>query len=243
MSPWAEESGILLLPLPLAGSLGLIYDPKEPARGTHCRPVLLSPSPNMSHVHLHVVRSTTPEPSDAELALAARLGDIQAQGTLFRRHANVVYGLAFRLVGAREAKDVTQDTFVQALRSLDRLAEPAFFRSWLCGITVRVVRHRLRRIKLFRRAFSEDSLEQVPEHMDPGAPPDAIAELKWAYARLGRLPERQRVAFVLRRIDGMTRDEVALAMGLSVTTIKRLVTAAELRLAEEKPARRLKGLT
>jgi len=201
----------------------------------------------MSHLHLlptaPAASASPAAPTDTELVSAARSGDKQAQGELFRRHAQVVYGLAFRLIGPNDARDVMQDAFVQALRSLQKLDEPGFFRSWLCGITVRIVRHRLRRMRLFRAAFSPDRIEDVADYIDPAAPPDVQAELKWAYARLSVLPERPRVAFILRRMEGMTGEEVALAMGLSLTTVKRLVLDAEQRL--EKPARRpyLKGLT
>ncbi len=193
--------------------------------------------------HLHLLRNEPTAPDDAELVLAAQGGDRQAQSELFRRNARVVYGLAFRLIGPDEARDVMQDAFVQALRSLAKLEEPRFFRSWLCGITVRVVRHRLRRLRLFRAAFSRDAVEDVAEHIDPTAPPDVIAELKWTYSRLSALPERLRVALVLRRVEGMTGEETALAMGVSLTTVKRLVTEAEERLERPKPRAFLKRVT
>jgi RNA polymerase sigma-70 factor (ECF subfamily) len=57
--------------------------------------------------------------------------------------------------------------------------------------------------------------------------PDVAAELRRTYERLERLPVEQRVAIVLRRIEGLALDEVAAAMGVSLATAKRRIAAAE----------------
>ena len=70
--------------------------------------------------------------------MAARAGEKWAQEALFRRHARMVNGLAFRLLGRdQDVDDLVQDSFLSALRSLDRLAEPQAFASWLGSIVVR----------------------------------------------------------------------------------------------------------
>ena len=61
-----------------------------------------------------------------------------------------------------------------------------------------------------------------------GAPADVVAELHAVYRLIDKLPTRTRVALVLRRVEGMSQEEVAAAMGVSVSTAKRLVVEAEL---------------
>ncbi len=167
--------------------------------------------------------------SDSQLAIAARAGDVKAREQLFRRHSSVVYGLAVRLAGPREAKDITQDVFVQAFQSLAKLQNPAAVRSWLCGIAVRLVRRRLRRLKLFDSLFQRDN-DGLEQALSAFAAPDVALELQRIYEHVGRLPERQRVAFLLRRVEGMSMEETAEVMGTSLASAKRWVTAAEARI-------------
>lgn len=62
------------------------------------------------------------------------------------------------------------------------------------------------------------------------APPEVVTELRAVYGLLSELPVDQRVALVLRRVDGLSVPEVAESMGLSVSTVKRRLKLAEARL-------------
>lgn len=174
--------------------------------------------------------SSVPLASDASLVEAARAGERTAQEALFRRYARMVNAMAFRLVGpeVEEVEDLVQDSFVAALSSLDRLGEPARFSTWLGSIVVRTAHKRLRRRRLRSRVG--------PTGMEPGdldrmiattAPPDVVAEVRLIYALVERLPTEERLALLLRRVQGMTLPEVAEAMGLSLATVKRRLAAAE----------------
>src|SRR5436190_20397911 len=91
-------------------------------------------------------------PSDAALVVAARAGEKWAQEALFRRHARMVNGLAYRLLGRdQELDDLVQESFLAALRSLDRLAQPQAFAAWLGSIVVRSSHKLLRRRRMLTR--------------------------------------------------------------------------------------------
>jgi RNA polymerase sigma-70 factor (ECF subfamily) len=91
-------------------------------------------------------------PTDAALVVAARAGEDWAREALFRRHAHMVAGMAFRLLGRdEEVDDLVQDSFVEALRSLDRLQTPQAFASWLASIVVRTSSKVIRRRRLLTR--------------------------------------------------------------------------------------------
>ena len=62
------------------------------------------------------------------------------------------------------------------------------------------------------------------------APPDVAAELRGVYALLERLPIEERIALVLRRVERLEIPEIAEHMGLSISTVKRRLHAAEERL-------------
>jgi RNA polymerase sigma-70 factor (ECF subfamily) len=169
-------------------------------------------------------------PSDAALVLAARAGEAWAQEALFRRHAPMVNGLAYRLMGRdSDVDDLVQDVFVTAFARLHSLDDPQAFAAWLGSILVRtagkVIRRRalLERLGLRRRREPVD-IDTVATRT---AGPDVGAELRRVYQRLERLPAEQRVAFLLRRIEGMELEEIARAMGISLATAKRRIAAAQ----------------
>jgi RNA polymerase sigma-70 factor, ECF subfamily len=172
-------------------------------------------------------------PSDAALVVAARAGEKWAQEALFRRHARMVNGLAFRLLGRdQDVDDLVQDSFVAALRSLDRLAEPQAFASWLGSIVVRSAHKLLRRRKMLTRlGLRKPAPVELDQVMSSGPPPSVGAELRRVYRCLDRLDAEARIALVLHRVDGLSIPEVADQMRLSVSTVKRRLKVAERHLA------------
>ncbi len=169
-------------------------------------------------------------PSDAVLVLAARAGEAWAQEALFRRHAHMVNGLAFRLTGRdADVDDLVQDSFVAAFAGLDRLDDPQAFAAWLGSIVVRTAGKVLRRRSLLERLGLQRRNDPIDIDTIAArvAGPEIAAELRRTYARLEQLPAEQRVAFLLRRVEGMELEEVARTMGSSLATTKRRIAAAQ----------------
>ncbi|HLV65176.1 MAG TPA: sigma-70 family RNA polymerase sigma factor [Polyangiaceae bacterium] len=171
-------------------------------------------------------------PTDAALVVAARAGERWAQEALFQRHARLVVGLAQRLLPrSADAEDLVQDAFVYAFRRLDTLKNPQAFASWIASITVRTASKRVRRQRLLARlGLHRSEPIDVDGLVASGAPADVASELLGIYTLLDRLPAEQRIALVLRRVEGMELTEIAEHMGLSLATVKRRLTVAEARL-------------
>lgn len=172
-------------------------------------------------------------PSDAALVVAARAGEAWAREALFRRYIRMVFGLVYRLVGRDdEVEDLVQDCFAQALAHLGRLAEPQAFGAWLTSVVVRTTHKALRRRAVANRLGLRRRREalDVESLVSRSAPADVVAELQSVYRIIDGLPPRVRIALVLRRVEGMSQDEVAAAMDISVSTAKRLIVEAELAL-------------
>jgi RNA polymerase sigma-70 factor (ECF subfamily) len=166
--------------------------------------------------------------------IAARAGEDWAREALFRRHANMVAGIAFRLLGRDEdVDDLVQDSFVEALRSLDRLQAPQAFASWLASIVVRTSSKVIRRRRLLTRLGLRrgDAAVDLDAVVSPSAPPDVATELRALYARIEELPVRERVALVLRRVEGLGIDEIAALVEASPATVKRRIAEGEQKLA------------
>jgi RNA polymerase sigma-70 factor (ECF subfamily) len=169
-------------------------------------------------------------PSDATLVLASRAGEPWAQEALFRRHAPMVNGLAYRIMGRdSDLDDIVQEAFVQAFNGLHSLLDPQSFAKWLGSVVVHVASKVLRRRKMLTRLGlrRRDDPIDVDSTASRSASPEVAADLRRVYERLEKLPVDQRVAFVLRKIEGLPLDEVATALGVSLATAKRRIAAAE----------------
>ena len=163
-----------------------------------------------------------------------RAGEKWAQEALFRRYSRMVNGLAFRLLGRdQDVDDLVQDSFVSALRSLDRLAAAAGVR-----LLARFDRG-AQRPQAAAPAKTADPARAAPasarrarsSDVAPAPPPSVAAELRSVYGCLDELETEARIALVLHRVDGLSIPEVAAQMQLSVSTVKRRFKVAERHLA------------
>ena len=172
-------------------------------------------------------------PSDAQLVEAARGGQRWATEALFRRHVRFVNGLAFRLLPRdAELDDLVQDSFIEAFSGLARLADPGAFKGWLGAIVVRTAHNRIRRRRLLERLGLR---RREPIDLEAVVGSSSSAEhalaLRRVYALLESMDPEERIALVLRRVEGLELTEVADRMGLSLATVKRRLTKAEAVLA------------
>ena len=176
-------------------------------------------------------------PTDAALVVAARAGESWAQEALFRRYARMVNGLAFRLLGRDgDVDDLVQDSFLAALKNLDRLDNPQAFGSWLGSIVVRTAGKNLRRRALMRRlGLRRATPIDADSVLSSDAPPDMRAELGRLYECLESMHHEARLAIVLHRVEGMSLPEAAQTMGISLSTIKRRIQTAERILKAKTP--------
>jgi RNA polymerase sigma-70 factor, ECF subfamily len=171
-------------------------------------------------------------PTDAALVVAARAGEGWAQEALYQRYARMVIGLSQRILAGRDdADDLAQDAFVFAFTRLDTLQNPQAFQAWLRSIVARTASKRLRRQRLLVRLGIRRNEPIEPDTLvSPEAPADVASDVKRVYALLDRLPAEERVALVLRRVEGLDLGEIAEQMKLSLATVKRRIAAAEARL-------------
>lgn len=181
------------------------------------------------------VRIVEPKASDAELVGRALGGDRWAEEALYRRHVRRVTDVCTRVLGrTHEADDVVQETFLTALRKLETLREADCFPQWILRIAMNEARMKLRKRRLLRalgldRGLDDATLESLASRE---APSDVIAELGAIDRALAGASADERMAFVLRTVEGLTLPEVADALGCSLATAKRRLASARARLAE-----------
>jgi RNA polymerase sigma-70 factor (ECF subfamily) len=165
---------------------------------------------------------------DAELLEALQLGDGDAAGILWDRYAPLVRQVLRSSLGAADTsvEDLVQETFIVLLRSCREVRKSGAVRSYLVSVAVRLAFGELRRRRV-RRWVMLSPKGEVPDV--PAAPADvegAVALIA-LYRLLGHLPDRRRLAFVLRFIQGMEMAEVATALEISESTAKREVARAK----------------
>lgn len=169
---------------------------------------------------------------DAELVARAQRGDAWGEEAIYRRYVRHVFGLAARLLrNSVEAEDVVQDTFAIALDRLGTLRDGSALRGWLGQIAVSQVRRRFRRKKLLRllridAGIDDATLEALA---DGAAGPEVCAELAVLGRLLDTLPDEQRLAWMLRYVEGEPLEDVARLLGCSLATAKRRIAAADAR--------------
>lgn len=172
-------------------------------------------------------------PADEELVRRARSGDRAAQEQLFTRHVRRVSSIVYRLMGHdRDLEDIVQDTFVQAFGKLASLHEPRAFAPWVYRMATCAVIDTLRRRSMLRRIglWPKEDLD-TETLISPSASPEVAAELRAVYSVLAAFPAAERVALVLRRVEELTLEEIAVYTGWSLATVKRQLVRAEGRLA------------
>jgi RNA polymerase sigma-70 factor (ECF subfamily) len=182
--------------------------------------------------------------SDASLVDRAKVGDMEAFRLLVERHSRSVFRLAFRLTGnEHDADEVVQDAMIKAYRQLHRFESRASFGTWLYRIasncSVDLLRSRPRHL---------DSLDAVAADEGPAPinPVDAepSAERLVLSGQIGhrvqdalaRLSDRERSAFVLRHVEGLSIDEISRQLNLKTNATKHSIFRAvrKMRVALEQ---------
>lgn len=186
----------------------------------------------------------TGEPVSDELGLvqAAKSGDMQAFEALVRRYDRNVFRIAQHITQNREdAEDVVQDAFLKAYSNLDQFQGQSKFYTWLVRIAVNEALMKLRRRRP-ERTVSLDQEVQTEEDSMPREVADWTPNPEQQYSQaelreiLGKtiqgLPPSFRTVFVLRDVEGLSTEETAAALHLSVPAVKSRLLRARLQLRE-----------
>ncbi len=178
---------------------------------------------------------------DAELLLAFQRGDASAFRTLFERHARAMVAFCNHFVrNAARAEELAQDVFLKLHQAAPRYQPTARFKTFLYRIASNHCLNELRRGEQAARRQVRVRPGDEPPDLDalPGPAPTPEQEAtggalaRAVEALLDRLPEKQRVAFVLCRFQGLSYDEIAAALDTSVPAVKSLIHRATVTAAE-----------
>ena len=177
-----------------------------------------------------------------ESTLVARAGDgdPRAFEILIDRYQAPIFRYIYRMLGDRgAAEDSVQDTFVAVWRGLPGLAEPAAFRGWLYRIATRrafdVLRVRLPEAGLPMGMDEPRSTvaASTSTTVDPAQVTVQRAQVQALQQALMALPLQQRAAWSMQNLEGLSYDEIAVALSLPVSTVRGRIARARQSLAEK----------
>ncbi|MFE5662738.1 RNA polymerase sigma factor [Streptomyces niveus] len=176
-------------------------------------------------------------PGDNLLAVRAGEGDEEAFEQLVRAHGPVMLQLATRLLGSRtEAEDAVQDAFVSAWRKLPEFRRDAEFKTWI----YRIVTNRcLNQLRARRPATDLDSVPEpaAPEHeSSPSRAAESHAAVRALAVAMAGLSPEQRACWVLREWHGMSYENIAETVGISLVAVRGRVFRARRYLTEAMSA-------
>lgn len=168
-------------------------------------------------------------------------GDRQAFMELVQAYQNMVFAILYRLMKDRsEIEDLAQEVWVKVYQSIRKLKSPGAFRSWLHRIALNAFRDRMRQkgnhiAFSLDDSFKMDNGDSIPFEMEaPGLlPEEELLQVEWQERleeAIMELPEAHRVVIIMREIQGMTYEEIAFAMDISLGTVKSRIARAREKL-------------
>ncbi|HVF79071.1 MAG TPA: RNA polymerase sigma factor [Solirubrobacteraceae bacterium] len=183
----------------------------------------------MSAVSTAVARPTLPlsRLSDDDLVARFRSGDNAPFEEIHRRYRTALIAFARRMLNGtgHDADDIVQDAFVRAYRGLRVTDRPMTLRPWLYMIVRNRALDELRSPQCAGRYDDEFALNAVPT-ADTAQFVQERDDMRRLVAEIARLPERQRMALVMREFDGCSHIETARRLQTTVPATKSLIIRA-----------------
>jgi RNA polymerase sigma-70 factor (ECF subfamily) len=197
-----------------------------------------------------IVGATDPKPltstivrdDEAQLVSAAKAGDVSAFEELVNRYERKIFRLGMNITQNREdAEDVMQDAFLKSYLNLDRFQGESRFYTWLVRIAVNEALMKLRKRRPKQVSLDEPLTEEddslFREIEDWGPSPEqrfAQTELNEILTQvIGDLEPIFRVVFLLRDVEGISTEETAQIVGISVAAVKSRLLRARLKLRQK----------
>ena len=163
-------------------------------------------------------------------------GNQAAFKTIVEAWQDMVYNTALGIVqNAEDAEDISQEVFVQVFESVNTFKGESKFSTWLYRITVTKTMDHIRRKKRKKRfAFiqsifgaNDEIAHDPPDFHHPGVTLDKKETTAELFKAIDQLPENQKIAFTLNKLEGLNYQEVSEIMKTTVPSIESLLHRAK----------------
>jgi len=177
---------------------------------------------------LHMRLVSQPPPSTDDRGAPEGHRPAQELDALYRSYSPYVAGIAARILGRdHEVDDLVQDAFINALRGLSALREPLAIKGWLAKITVRLATRRLRARRLRRALYLDRDVLDYEPICAGGATQEERALVARVYRELDKMSASDRVAWVLRYVEGEPLHRIPELCACSLSTAQRRLARAQ----------------
>jgi len=171
---------------------------------------------------------------DQECVERCRAGDGRACSELVRRHQDRVFRFILRMTDCREdALELTQDTFIKALRALPSWRPDALFRTWLLSIAGNTARDSLRRRKRAKHVPIDECEDIVDQRASPHSQLEAVEQCRLLESALRKLSDEWREILLLREVEGLSYSQIADTLGVCEGTVKSRIARARSAMLQE----------
>ncbi len=146
----------------------------------------------------------------------------------------MVYNTALGIVQNEEdAEDVTQEVFVKVYEGLDDFRRDAKISTWIYRITITTAldfekqKNRQKRGGLLQRVFGNREVDEKPDFYHPGVALDKKEDAGVLFLAMKKLPDKQKTAFLLHKVEGLTNNEIAEILSISLQAAESLQVRAK----------------
>lgn len=161
-------------------------------------------------------------------------GEEAAFKTIVETWQNMVYNTALGIVqNMEDAEDISQEVFVQVYQSIHAFKGESKFPTWIYRITVsKSLDHerrkkRKKRFAFMRSLIGAETEVQVPDFHHPGVLLDNKEKAAVLFKAIQKLPQNQRIAFTLHKVEGLSYQEISDVMQTSVSAVESLLHRAK----------------
>ncbi len=192
-----------------------------------------------------------PRADEIDLIEKLKIGDESAFKLIVETKKDLVYNTALGLLqSAEDAEDITQEVFIKVYESVHQFKGESAFSTWLYKIAVtkslELIRSRKRkkRFAFITNILGENNelRHDPPEFHHPGIQLDNRERAATLFKAISKLPDNQRVAFTLHKLEGISYMEISEVMKLSVSAVESLIHRAKSNLKKDLEDYYLKNL-
>ncbi len=178
---------------------------------------------------------------EADLLHNLKLGDKAAFAQLVALYSNRVLNTCYRfLLDKQDAEDVSQEVFIEVFQSIKTFKGDAKLSTWIYRITVTKCLDELKKRNRKKRITSIGKIlhiDEVANWLSGGAMPDKSLheddKMREIAQALNTLPDNQRIAFTLSKIDGYNNAEIAEIMNTTLNAVESLISRAKQKVSME----------
>ena len=164
---------------------------------------------------------------------------------MYNEHKSLVYNTALNyLQSIEDAEEITQDVFVQLHNSIDKFNEKSTLKTWIYRITINkcldFIKHKQSQKRFFifgKKSSDEFEIQNISTFEHPGILLENKENASILFSIVKQLPEKQKTAFTLSKLDGLNNTEIAMIMNVSISSVESLIFRAKTTLKEKLSAK------